>query len=216
MNMKMNELIKLTQTSKSTILYYVKEGILPQPKKPKPNLHLYDESCVDAIAFIKYLQKNFDCSISQIKAISDEGGFNFENGFERVFETLDTLMGSAHQHSYTNSYVLQNYGITQETLDFFLKEEILFKRDDAYTQKELEILEILLDLEKIGVELDVMKAYVSHARELAKFEVQFTKKFLANSENKNRAAKALLDTTLILKPYIFNMHTLKAYQEGEK
>ena len=213
MSMKMSELVKLTNSSKSTILYYVKEGLLPEPQKPKPNLHLYDESCVDTIGFIKYLQSNFDCSISQIKAISDEGGFNFENGFERVFETLDMLMGSAHKHTYTDAYILQNYEITQVQLDTFLKEELLFKRDGAYTSKELEILEILLSLQEIGIDLEIMKTYVVHARELAKFEVEFSKKFLASSKEKNKAAKALFDTTLILKPYLFNMHTLKSYQE---
>ena len=41
--LKMNDLVKLSQTPKSTVLYYVKEGLLPEPVKDKPNFHLYDE-----------------------------------------------------------------------------------------------------------------------------------------------------------------------------
>ena len=41
--LKMNDLVKFSQTPKSTILYYVKEGLLPEPVKDKPNFHLYDE-----------------------------------------------------------------------------------------------------------------------------------------------------------------------------
>ena len=65
--LKMNDLVKFSQTPKSTILYYVKEGLLPEPVKDKPNFHLYDERCVALLAFIKYLQTNFNASISQIK-----------------------------------------------------------------------------------------------------------------------------------------------------
>ena len=41
--LKMNELVKRSNTPKSTILYYLKEGLLPEPMKDKPNFHLYDE-----------------------------------------------------------------------------------------------------------------------------------------------------------------------------
>ncbi len=33
--LKMNDLVKFSQTPKSTILYYVKEGLLPEPVKDK-------------------------------------------------------------------------------------------------------------------------------------------------------------------------------------
>ena len=58
--LKMNDLVKLSQTPKSTVLYYVKEGLLPEPVKDKPNFHLYDEHCVKLLSFIKYLQSNFN------------------------------------------------------------------------------------------------------------------------------------------------------------
>jgi len=54
--LKMNDLSKLTNTPKSTILYYIKEGLLPEPFKDKPNFHLYDEGNIQLIEFIKYLQ----------------------------------------------------------------------------------------------------------------------------------------------------------------
>ncbi|MCW8895458.1 MerR family transcriptional regulator [Sulfurimonas sp.] len=216
MSIKMSELVKLTDTPKSTILYYVKEGLLLEPQKPKPNLHLYDESSIEVIKFIKYLQSNFGSSISEIKAVINNGSFDFERGFEAILETLNMLMGSAHQSTYTQQFICENYKITQKKLESYLDTGLLFKRDGAFTTKELEILEILLNLEKLGIATDVTQAYVKHARELAKFEVEFSKKFLEQTQNKNEALKTLFDTTLILKPYLFNMHTLKSYQESEK
>ena len=93
MAMKMSELVKRTDTPKSTILYYIKEGLLPEPEKPKPNLHLYDDSAVELIGFIKYLQTHFGCSIEEIKTLFGKKGFDFRKGFEVLLETLDVIMG---------------------------------------------------------------------------------------------------------------------------
>jgi DNA-binding transcriptional MerR regulator len=216
MGIKMNELIKLTDTPKSTILYYVKEGLLPEPLKPKPNLHLYDERCVEIIKFIKYLQNNFDSSINEIKTIVQADHFDLKRGFEVLLETLDIIMGSAHQSSYSSEYVLTHFSISKEQLDYYIDQQLLFKRDGVFTQKELEILEILLHLEDQEVSHELLKAYVDHARALAAFEVAFAKSYLQQKNRANDAVKALFDTTLILKPYLFNMHALNAYRQSEE
>ena len=37
MSIKMAELMKRTGETRSTLLFYVKEGLLQEPSKPKPN-----------------------------------------------------------------------------------------------------------------------------------------------------------------------------------
>jgi len=212
MSIKMKELTKLTDTAKSTILYYVKEGLLPQPEKPKPNLHLYDKKCVEIIKFIKYLQRHFGSSIAELKAIIDQKDFDFEKGFETVMETLDVLMGSVHQSSYSRSYISTQYSITDNKLMEYEERGLLFARDGVYTDKELEIVEILLKLEELGMSDKILETYVAQARELSKLEVEITQEYLKNKKEHKGSIKSLLDTTLILKPYIYNMHTLHAYQ----
>ena len=76
MQLKMKDLMLQTSESKSTILYYVKEGLLPEPSKPKPNVHLYDQSCIQIIKFIKYLQHNFSYSIAEIQTIFQDNHFD--------------------------------------------------------------------------------------------------------------------------------------------
>ncbi len=215
MALKMSELVKLTDTSKSTILFYVKEGLLPQPQKPKPNLHLYNESCIETIKFIKYLQSHFGFSINEIKSITQSGKFDFQRGFESVLETLDVIMGSAHQSTFTSEYLCKQYNITADKLNDYVKHGMLFKHDAVYTKKELEILEILLKLELVGIETELLQAYVKYARELSALEVSCARRFLASKKHNNDAVKALFDTTLILKPYLFNMHTLNAYKTAQ-
>lgn len=212
MSIKMKELMARTNTAKSTILYYVKEGLLPEPQKPKPNLHLYDEECIEIIKFIKYLQKNFSSSIAELKAIINDSNFDFDKGFETVMETLHVLMGSIHKSSHSVEYICDKYNITPQKLQNYVDDGLLFMREEIYTTKELEILEILLNLERMEMNPEVVKTYVNQARNLAKLEVEFTNEFLDAQSDKNSAVKALFDTTLILKPYLYNMHTLNAYQ----
>lgn len=210
----MKELVELTQTSKSTILYYVKEGLLAQPQKPKPNLHLYDESSIETLKFIKYLQTNFDCSISELKELVQDGAFDLDSGFESVLNTLDAIMGSKHQKTYIAEELCEKYNISSSKLEAYVKDGLLFKRDTLFTAKEEKILTLILNLEAVGVQKEVLLKYVEHAKKMAAFEISFAKTFLEDSKNKNDAVKALFDTTLILKPYLFNMQTLKLYQEN--
>ena len=63
MSYKMSELCELSQTPKSTILFYVKEGLLPEPVKVKDNVHQYGEDTLLMLNFIKYVQSNFHLSL---------------------------------------------------------------------------------------------------------------------------------------------------------
>lgn len=88
---KMKELMEATGESKSTLLYYVKEGLLPPPQKPKPNLHLYDEKSIKIVKFIKYLQEELSYSISQIKEVFKTNNFNFDENFDLMSASLKAL-----------------------------------------------------------------------------------------------------------------------------
>ena len=91
----MSTLIKESGLSKSTILYYVKEGLLPQPKKPKPNLHLYDKRSISILKFIKYLQENMHYSIAEIKMIIEDNKIDFDNDTDVVINYLNALSGES-------------------------------------------------------------------------------------------------------------------------
>jgi len=91
MSIKMAELTKLSNTSKSTILYYLKEGLLPEPQKPKPNVHLYDDNSITTIEFIKYLQNHLNYSITEIKSIIDDNNIDFKNDSDTIINYLTAI-----------------------------------------------------------------------------------------------------------------------------
>lgn len=65
--LRMKELVKATGLPKSTILFYVDNGLLPQPHKTSPNMAYYDPSCVERIDFIREVQKNHHLPLQKIR-----------------------------------------------------------------------------------------------------------------------------------------------------
>jgi DNA-binding transcriptional MerR regulator len=93
MGLKMSTLVEKSGVSKSTILFYVKEGLLPSPKKPKPNLHLYHDSSIAIIRFIKYFQEHLGYSIVEIKSIIKDNKIDFNDDSDEVVNYLVAMSG---------------------------------------------------------------------------------------------------------------------------
>jgi len=211
MALKMKDLIKLTDTSKSTILYYLKEGLLPEPQKPKPNMAYYDDSCVNIIKFIKYLQKNFSYSINEIKTILKNNKFDFNNSFDSLINSLK-ILGSSKQFS--KDEFLKEAKISESELNSYIKRGYI---SSNLTQKELEIVDILKKAKELNLDFTLFDRYVSTAKELAKIENDIGSKLLEDDKNiHNERYELLFDIILKLKPYIFNSYTVKEHQERIK
>lgn len=208
--LKMNELVKRSQTPKSTILYYVKEGLLPEPHKDKPNFHLYDERSVKLIEFIRYLQSNFFATISQIKALFASPNFDVDNPYESLIYSLSIIMGAEHE-TFSEAELCQQFNLSESQLQQWVAQGIVNPRDNIFTAKERDILAILCRCEP--AELALVEQYATVAKSLAKQEVNVTLATLAKSEQKDQKLKHLFDILLVLKPYVLNMQTLKTYQQ---
>lgn len=67
--MKMKDLERKTGVSRETIRYYIREGLVPEPERPKKNVARYDEAHITAIMSIKQLQKERDLPLEVIKPL---------------------------------------------------------------------------------------------------------------------------------------------------
>lgn len=65
--LKISDLARITGVPKSTIHYYVKMGLLPDPVKTSPNMAYYDKKCVDQVTLIKELQNRKFIPLEHIK-----------------------------------------------------------------------------------------------------------------------------------------------------
>ena len=67
--MKISELASKTKVAKETIHYYVREGLIPRPRKMGKNVADYSQVHVEQIQLIKQIQDNFYLPLSLIKEI---------------------------------------------------------------------------------------------------------------------------------------------------
>lgn len=208
--LKMNDLVKFSQTPKSTILYYVKEGLLPEPVKDKPNFHLYDERCVALLAFIKYLQTNFNASISQIKDLFAHPEFDWQNPYESLISLIAIIMG-AENETFSPEVLCQEFEISEQALNQMVDEGLLNPRNGIFTGKEREILAIICRCNE--AERAMLNSYLQVARTLASQEVDLTISAIKENEQKDERLKHLFDLLLVVKPYLLNMKTLAVYQQ---
>ncbi len=207
---KMNTLSQLTNTPKSTILFYVKEGLLPEPLKDKPNFHLYDESNIQLIEFIKYLQTNFSATISQIKTLFAHKDFDIAHPYKSLTHSLDIIMG-AESENFLASELCDEFGITEIELNALVKSGLINPRDNVFTRRERDMLSIISRCD--DQELQLLQTYAETAKKLAQQEVAIGVNILATEEKQNERLKHLFDVLLLLKPYVLNLQTFNTYQQ---
>jgi len=69
--MKMRELERRTGVHRETIRVYLRKGLVPQPRRPKPNVAHYGEDHVRAIATVRELHAGRGLSLPQIRRALD-------------------------------------------------------------------------------------------------------------------------------------------------
>ena len=71
MTLKMKELEARTGVSREAIRFYIREGLLPEPDKPKRNVALYTEEHVERTRLIKELQEKHFLPLKKVKQVLD-------------------------------------------------------------------------------------------------------------------------------------------------
>jgi DNA-binding transcriptional MerR regulator len=90
---KMKGLAAVTGVPKSTILYYLAQGLLPEPRRTGRNVAYYDPACVERIKLIQQMQERHRLTLSEIRRCLNDGDRGDELGVylelnEEVFGPL--------------------------------------------------------------------------------------------------------------------------------
>lgn len=89
--MKMRELETRTGVHREVIRVYLRDGLIPQPERPRKTVAIYGEEHVLAIAAIKRLQRESRLSLAQIKSLMN--GDSAQGRIEAsAFEDLEQLV----------------------------------------------------------------------------------------------------------------------------
>jgi DNA-binding transcriptional MerR regulator len=78
--LKMKELAAATGVPKSTILFYLGQGLLPEPRKTSPNMAYYDPACAERIRLIQQMQERHRLTLFEIKQCLDDENRGSEPG----------------------------------------------------------------------------------------------------------------------------------------
>jgi DNA-binding transcriptional MerR regulator len=206
MSIKMAELMKQTGETRSTLLFYVKEGLLKEPIKPKPNVHLYADDSVERVRLIKTLQNQLHYTITQIKQVFDDNNFDFEGGVDVLLQKLDLFTGVTERHYKKIEDALEIYDLDKPSIELYIKEGIIEIDDGYFNDNSWKILQILNDLRGYSSNNKLLMAYVKAAKELAVLEFDLGREIVENDKT-NNAQELFLDLILTLKPSIFNLQT---------
>lgn len=215
MEYKISELVTKSSVPKSTILYYIKEGLLPEAKKIKSNVHRYSDKHLELLQYITYMKEHFGRSNEQLKDVLQRKDQSFSTSSGMIIPLLNTLSAipSDAKH-YTKSQFIELYKVDEALLDQLIEDEIIVPIEaDDFTDREASILKTINYFQEVGIEYDILKLYVYHAKALSLLEYQMQDKLcdIRNDENFSTLWKIVFETLFNVKNYIFNRHTYKRY-----
>jgi DNA-binding transcriptional MerR regulator len=178
--MKISELSSRTKVPKETIHFYVREGLIPRPRKMGKNVADYDDSYIERILLIKEIQDHFFLPLSLIKSIikrqnkSPElrallklrmGYFSpLDQLLEREVVGVEAFAGATGMGKKWIAQFIEWGIITPESRD----------GEDVYTQDDVILGRLLVDLDragfgpKDGVDPSVVKSYIKIYKQIVR------------------------------------------------
>lgn len=212
MEYKISELVAKTDVPKSTILYYIREGLLPEAKKIKSNVHRYNDEHIELIEYIKYMQQEIGSSNEQIKTALKNKNQSFSSSYSMLAPLMQTLSAiPLETQHYTKEQFLEHYDFEKKQVEQLLQDSILLPINNEFTDKEASIIRLIEKFEDVGVEYELIKKYVFHAKILAEMEIDIQHKLCKKRTDENFSTlwKIMFETLFNAKEYIFNRQTHK-------
>jgi DNA-binding transcriptional MerR regulator len=178
--MKISELSRRTNVPKETIHYYVREGLIPRPRKKGKNVSDYDESFIESILLIKRIQDHFFLPLSLIKKIIKQ-----RNKFPELKSLLDLRIGYfSPLEQFLQKEVVGEEALAEATgmgktwISKFEEWGVISSTaregQKVYSQDDVIIGKLLVDLDragfgpKDGVDPEVTRHYTHHFRKIVK------------------------------------------------
>jgi DNA-binding transcriptional MerR regulator len=211
MEYKISELVAKTHVPKSTILYYIREGLLPEAKKIKSNVHRYSDKHIELIQYIKYMKEEIGSTNEQIKFALQNKDQSFSSSATMLQPLMNTLsgipLGTKH---FTKKQFVKHFDIDAGLLEELLSDGIILPlNEDDYTEREASIIKLVTYFKEVGVDYGILEAYVHHARLLSELEYQMQTQLcdVRNDENFSTLWKIMFESLFNAKTYLFNRNT---------
>lgn len=203
MRMKMKELERETGVGRETIRFYIREGLLPEPERPKRNVAAYGRVHVERLKLIRKLQQERFLPLSIIKTIVEAQAESRPRGLE-AFIGLENSVGPLLSESLSHApqkieEVSSRTNISLEDIREFAEFGLVAidKREDGdwLSRRNVRIVELLADLRAAGFNDDVSyrtehyRIYAQMMDVVTKYEVSLFYRNLASRIDTQEAAE---------------------------
>lgn len=199
---KMKELERRSGVGREAIRFYIREGILPEPERPKRNVAYYTDDHVRRLRAIQHLKDERDLSLTRIKSVLDSAEFETLadeglKGLERLLPALlDGVMPAPER---TLAEVCAETEVTAQDLDELITrgivnpverdgQRLLGYRDVAIVRKWGEVRRAGFTRAK-GYAADTLARYRDAAETLAAEEVEQFLDAFGGTVSTDRAAE---------------------------
>ena len=177
--MKIRELAKHSGVSKETIHYYIREGLLPKPRKQGRNVAEYDDGFVERIRFIKDLQDRYFFPLAVIKNIlrkqrASAEWQSFLNLRREYFSPVDQFLPTeiAGEDLFRNETGLGKKWLARMEEWKIINPSV---RDGlkVYSQDDITLGKLIVEMDNIGLgpkdgfDPEALKHYLDRFREIA-------------------------------------------------
>jgi DNA-binding transcriptional MerR regulator len=219
--MKMRELEIRTGLNRETIRVYLRNGLVPEPGRPKHNVADYDESHVTAIIAVRDLQRDSRLTLNQIKDVlsGQQNGRRIEAGAFQNLEALVATRVGVDDRQVTIASLRKVWPHADEDAWAFdamgLVEIIETRKGPALSVTDSRLVTIWGEMrasgydDSLGFSPDILSFYKEPAESIARQE---TSLFIERVEGKmdDQAAAALFQVGMRLMIDFFNLLRTKA------
>jgi DNA-binding transcriptional MerR regulator len=199
--MRIAELAKRSSTSKETIHFYLREGLLKKPKKTSKNMAYYDESHLEQLKLIKRLRTESYLPLQVIKKVLKQGKLASST---RHLDLAGELFGQGARSEFeppTQVELAERSVITAARLEAYEKAGLLEPSDGKgarrYGYEDARIAEAIAHAEKDAGEgnqdllLERLAIIERHMRDLVKEELAHFFGRVLNEGDPGRAIELL-------------------------
>lgn len=148
--LRMKELVEATGLPKSTLLFYVDQGLLPQPEKTSPNMAFYPPECVERAAMIRGLQVNQRLPLAKIKTVlqaQDRG-----EDIAPMLMVNQVIFGGGDESLMSLEEFCAQSGLSPEVVAELEKAQLLLPlSEQGYDSQDLAMAEVLIKRAEAGL-----------------------------------------------------------------
>ena len=188
--LRMRELVEATGVPKSTILHYVREGLLPEPIKTSPNMAYYRPESVERVRFIKTVQNSHRLPLAKIKSLlvwRDQG-----QDITLRLELIQGIFGQVEGPLLERTAFLNATGLSPIQLDELLHARLILPLEsDRFDREDVAMGVIYAASLAQGVKVEDVAFYSTLGKQLVDEEMALRRRLTSHLPDEADAGRTL-------------------------